>query len=138
MSTSGYSATPLARKLGIEAGKILLPKSPPPNYADLLAPLPSNVVFAQRLSPRIDIVHLFVDRRIALSRELKSLRHRIRPNAAIWVSWPKKSSKVPTDVTEATIRAIALPLGFVDIKVCAINPTWSALKLVIRKSLRPS
>lgn len=135
-SNSGYSGTPLFRKLGIEEGTVLLPKSVPAEYHSWLEPLPDDVVFARRLSAKTDIVHLFTTERSVLTRELKKLRGRIRPNAAIWVSWPKKASKVPTTVTEDTIRQIALPLGFVDIKVCAVSEVWSALKLVIRKTLR--
>ncbi|MDB4473499.1 hypothetical protein N9023_00705 [Opitutaceae bacterium] len=135
-ATSGYSSTPLFRKLGIEVGTIVLPKFAPTEYPDWLAPLPKDVVFAGRLSRNTDIVHLFTTERTVLMRERKNLRPRIRPNAAVWVSWPKKSSKVPTTVTEDTIRQVALPMGFVDIKVCAVSEVWSALKLVIRKTLR--
>jgi len=82
------------------------------------------------------VVHLFVDRRAALQALLDSLRGLVAPAAAVWVSWPKKASRVPTDITEDTIREIALPLGFVDVKVCAVSEVWSGLKLVIRKELR--
>jgi hypothetical protein len=82
------------------------------------------------------VVHVFVDRKSALSKELAELRKQIRGNALVWVSWPKKSSKVPTDITDDTIREVALPLGFVDVKVCAVTEVWSGLKLVIRKELR--
>jgi len=81
-------------------------------------------------------VHLFADSREVLTQALKRLRTRIRPDAAIWVSWPKKASKVPTDITEDSIREVALPLGLVDIKVCAVSEVWSGLKLLIRKELR--
>lgn len=82
------------------------------------------------------MVHLFADSREVLTQALKRLRTRIRPDAAIWVSWPKKASKVPTDITEDSIREVALPLGLVDIKVCAVSEVWSGLKLLIRKELR--
>jgi hypothetical protein len=82
------------------------------------------------------LVHLFADSREVLTQALKRLRTRIRPDAAIWVSWPKKASKVPTDITEDSIREVALPLGLVDIKVCAVSEVWSGLKLLIRKELR--
>ncbi len=81
-------------------------------------------------------MHLFADSREVLTQALKRLRTRIRPDAAIWVSWPKKASKVPTDITEDSIREVALPLGLVDIKVCAVSEVWSGLKLLIRKELR--
>jgi hypothetical protein len=88
------------------------------------------------VSADVDVVHLFVDRRADLKSQLEDLRGRIAPAAAVWVSWPKKASKVPTDITEDTIRALALPIGFVDVKVCAVSEVWSGLKLVIRKALR--
>ena len=81
-------------------------------------------------------MHLFADSREVLTQALKRLRTRILPDAAIWVSWPKKASKVPTDITEDSIREVALPLGLVDIKVCAVSEVWSGLKLLIRKELR--
>jgi hypothetical protein len=134
--TAGYSGTPLARKLGIAAGSRVAALHAPDDYLDWLAPLPEDVRFAARVSTATDVVHVFVDRRAELAAQLDSLRGRIAPAAAVWVSWPKKASKVPTDITEDTIRAIALPLGFVDVKVCAVSDVWSGLKLVIRKELR--
>ena len=135
-STPGYSGTPLARKLGIAAGSRVLVVRAPEGYADWLAPLPEGVRFDAKVSTAVDVVHLFVDRRAELKAQLDSLRTRIAPAAAVWVSWPKKASKVPTDITEDTIRELALPLGFVDVKVCAVTQVWSGLKLVIRKELR--
>ena len=135
-ATPGYSGTPLARKLGIAAGSRVAALHAPDDYLDWLAPLPAGVRFAARASATTDVVHVFVDRRAELAAQLDSLRGRIAPAAAVWVSWPKKASKVPTDITEDTIRAIALPLGFVDVKVCAVSDVWSGLKLVIRKELR--
>jgi hypothetical protein len=134
--TSGYSGTPLARKLGIASGTQLLVRQAPEHYREWLEPLPSGVIFARRLSAAVDVVHVFVTARSTLQRELASLREAIRADAAIWVSWPKKAAKLPTDITEETIRALALPLGFVDVKVCAVTEVWSGLKLVIRKALR--
>ena len=89
-----------------------------------------------RLSADTDIVHLFATKRRDLAAALASFRARMRPDAAIWVSWPKKSSGVATDITEDTIREIALPMGLVDIKVCAVDEVWSGLKLVIRREQR--
>ena len=135
-SNSGYSGTPLARKLGIVAGSRVVPLHAPDDYLDWLAPMPEGVRFEARVSAATDVVHVFTDRRAELAAQLDSLRGRIAPAAAVWVSWPKKASKVPTDITEDTIREIALPLGFVDVKVCAVSAVWSGLKLVIRKELR--
>ena len=94
------------------------------------------MVFETKLSEGTNIVHLFVEKKEVLAKKLSNLRKTIPANAAVWVSWPKKSSKVPTDITEETIREVALPLGFVDVKVCAVNEVWSGLKLMIRKELR--
>jgi len=135
-ATPGYSGTPLAKKLGIAEGSCVLPIAAPDDYVDLLAPLPGDVHFEKRIGPDVDIAHIFADRRSELHRHLAALRGKLRPDAAIWVSWPKKAAKVPTDITEDTIREVALPLGFVDIKVCAVSGVWSGLKLVLRKELR--
>ena len=135
-STAGYSGTPLARKLGIAAGSRVVVLNAPDGYRDRLAPLPEGVRFEGEVSAATDVVHVFVDRRSEMTMQLEALRARIAPAAAVWVSWPKKASKVPTDITEDTIREVALPLGFVDVKVCAVSEVWSGLKLVIRKELR--
>lgn len=134
--TAGYSGTPLARKLGIKEGSTVMPLDAPAGYARLLGALPAGASIATRIGPTIDIAHVFATRRVDLARELKRLRRALRPDAATWVSWPKKASKVPTDITEDVIRELALPLGFVDIKVCAVTEVWSGLKLVVRKELR--
>jgi len=133
---AGYSDTPLAKKLGIKEGfKVLLVKAPA-QYRALLAPLPASVRFTSTANSSTNLVHAFTTERSALARLLNTLRKKLSDEAAIWVSWPKKSSKVRTDITEDAIREIALPLGFVDIKVCAVNDVWSGLKLVVRKELR--
>lgn len=133
---AGYSKTPLARKLGIRSGATIYVSGAPDNYEDLLDPLPPGVRIVSRLTKVVDIAHVFTDRRARLKRALISIRARMKPNAAIWVSWPKKSSKVPSDLSEDGIREIALPMGLVDIKVCAVDDVWSGLKLVIRQELR--
>lgn len=133
---TGYSSTPLVKKPGINEQTRMFVKGAPENYRQLLEPLPAGVVFDLRLTQSTDLVHVFVDRKSLLGRELTSLSRKIRRDAVVWISWPKKSSRVPTDITEATIRELALPLGFVDIKVCAVTGIWSGLKLVIRKQLR--
>jgi hypothetical protein len=133
---AGYSDTPLARKLGIKEGfKIFVVKAPA-QYRAILAPLPASLRFTSTANSSTNLVHAFATERSALARLLNTLRRKLSHEAAIWVSWPKKSSKVPTDITEDTIREIALPLGFVDIKVCAVTEVWSGLKLVVRKELR--
>ncbi len=133
---AGYSDTPLAKKLGIKEGfKVFLVKAPA-QYRALLAPLPASVRFTSTANSSTNLVHAFATERSALARLLNTLRKKLSDEAAIWVSWPKKSSKVRTDITEDAIREIALPLGFVDIKVCAVNDVWSGLKLVVRKELR--
>jgi hypothetical protein len=117
--TTGYSGTPLAKKLGIAEGKTVFVAGAPAQYKELLAPLPPKVRFASKVAADTDIVHVFVRKRKELEDRLRRLFAAIRPNAAVWVSWPKKSAKVPSDITEDVIREVALPLGFVDVKVCA-------------------
>ncbi len=132
----GYSGRPLAAKLGIVAGSCVCALAAPKEYRALLAPVPTGVVFGRAVSRDTDVIHLFVTERARLLAGLTALRTEIRPDAAVWVSWPKQASKVPTDVTEDVIRAVALPMGYVDVKVCAVSEVWSGLKLVIRKELR--
>jgi Protein of unknown function (DUF3052) len=132
----GYSGTPLAAKLGIKAGAGLFLVGAPDNYKELLSPMPDGVRLLKKFSSNADIAHVFVTRKTDLAKWLGDLLPLLNPEGVIWVSWPKKSSKVPSDVTEDTIRELALPLGLVDIKVCAVDEVWSGLKLVIRKALR--
>ena len=133
---TGYSGTPLARKLGIKAGSRLAVSGAPKNYKDLVTPLPQGVQFQRSLGASTDIAHVFATKRAELDRTLREALKKMKPDAAIWVSWPKKAAKVETDITEDTIREIALPMGLVDIKVCAVDETWSGLKLVLRKEKR--
>ena len=132
----GYSGTPLAKKLGIKEGQSILALGAPGTYREWLDPLPPEVRFVSRLSASTDLVHAFVTRRRDLEKTLTAVRPKLQPTGALWVSWPKKAARVPTDITEDTIGEVALPLGFVDIKVCAVDEVWSGLKLVIRKELR--
>jgi hypothetical protein len=134
--TSGYSGTPLSAKLGYKAASRVLLVNAPADYAALLEPMPDGLVFEPKASARTEFAHVFVTQKEELAGLLTSLRQALKPAAAVWVSWPKKSSRVPTTVTEDTIRVLALPLGFVDIKVCAVSEVWSGLKLVVRKDLR--
>jgi hypothetical protein len=133
---SGYSGTPLAKKLGYKPGIRAAAVGAPQEYQSWLHPLTAGVTFERAASSTTDLVHVFVTEQASLSKHLVSLRKRLKPEASLWVSWPKKASKVPTDITEDTIRKLALPLGFVDIKVCAVSEVWSGLKLVVRKELR--
>jgi hypothetical protein len=133
---SGYSGTPLAKKLGIRAHARLYVRAAPDNYRELLAPLPEGVHSVRRIDPRTDLIHLFATRAAALARALPAARRAMRIDAVIWVSWPKRLSGVDTDISENDVRALALPLGLVDVKVCAVDGTWSGLKLVLRKSER--
>jgi len=135
-SAAGYSGTPLSKKLGLKPASRVLAIAAPDEYMSLLEPLPHGVVFERCPGPRVGIAHVFVREREELARNLASLRRKLKPDAAIWVSWPKKAAKVPTDVTEDVVRAVASPLGLVDIKVCAVTEVWSGLKLVVRKELR--
>jgi hypothetical protein len=132
----GYSGTPLAKKLGITGPMTLVAIAAPADYREWLGALPANVKIVNKTSKSIRAAHVFVTRRSVLKHQLTALRSRLDETGFVWVSWPKKSAKVDTDVSEDTIREVALPLGFVDIKVCAVSETWSGLKLVIRKSER--
>ena len=115
--------------------RVLVLSAPKP-YADLVSPLPEAVATCDTPGPDVDLAHLFVTRRDALEGALVRLRTSLRPAVPVWVSWPKRSARVPTDVTEDVIRAVALPMGYVDVKVCAVDATWSGLKLVVRVANR--
>ena len=136
MATVGYSGTPLAKKLGIKPGARIHVSGAPKPYLKSLEPLPADVTFEKVVSESIDLIHVFTDSRAKLASALAQCRKTMRPDAILWVSWPKKASKVRTDITEDTVREVALPMGLVDVKVCAVDEVWSGLKLVIRKELR--
>jgi len=133
---AGYSGTPLAKKLGISATTRLAALGAPADYEALLAPWPEGARISRTLVADADLVHLFATERDALAGELARLRRRLGDDVPLWVSWPKKASRVPTTLTEDVLRELALPLGFVDVKVCAVSDVWSGLKLVVRKELR--
>jgi hypothetical protein len=135
-AVAGYSGTPLAKKLGIKDGSRVFLANAPDNYARMVAPLPAGVRMVGTIDDRTDLIHIFVVRRRDLDTAVTRTLRLMRTDAVVWISWPKKSSGVATDVTEDTIREVALPLGLVDIKVCAVDDTWSGLKLVIRKERR--
>lgn len=139
---AGYSGTPLAVKLGQKTAYRALFVGMP---AQLAPALTAPKFMELRETPSVtsktnkgpfEYVHLFVTKRAALASALPMLQERLSPDGMIWVSWPKKASKVETDITEDTIREICLPIGLVDVKVCAVDETWSGLKLMIRKELR--
>ncbi len=136
--SAGYSGTPLPRKLGIRAGQRIAFLDAPPEFADALGPLPEGVG-APRTSARgpLDLVVAFFTERRRLQRRLPRLIAALDPAAALWIAWPKRASGVETDVTEDVVRELGLAAGVVDVKVCAIDATWSGLKLVIRVQDRP-
>lgn len=133
---TGYSGTPLVKKLGIKANSELCVLNAPDNHATLVAQMPEGVRTVKKFAASADLIHLFVTLRIDLENTLALIRPKLKSDGVVWVSWPKKTSKAATDITEDTIRAVALPMGFVDVKVCAVDEKWSGLKLVIRKALR--
>jgi len=129
---AGYSNTTLSKKLGIKPGFKVRFITPPEHYFDLLEGLPVDLEFFEDPESGIDFVHYFTKQASELEKVLPALKTEIVSNGMIWVSWPKKASKVPTDVTEDVIRGLALSIGLVDVKVCAVDAVWSGLKLVIR------
>ena len=131
---AGYSGTPLATKLGIKPGHEVALFRPPPDFEKTLGELPENVHVQVGLAGKtpLDVIVAFFSKRAELERQVASLRRRMAPACGLWIGWPKKASGVPTDMTENVVREIALPTGLVDNKVCAIDETWSGLRLVIR------
>ena len=136
MATAGYSGTPLAKKLGVKTGSTWAVLNEPSGFRDWLAPLPDGVSFRKSIGRSPDAVVLFSKRRGPLQRRVEEAAAAVFPDGFIWVGWPKKSSEVPTDITEDVVREIAFPLGLVDTKVCAISDVWSGLRIVWRKELR--
>lgn len=131
MLSAGYSGTSLVKKLGFKEGFLIRLIQPPAYYLQLFADFPLSARLITDSKTKVDCIHYFVVNAKELSDEIKSLRNQIKPDGFIWVSWYKKSSKKKTDITEDFIRTVALKNGLVDIKVCAIDDVWSALKLVI-------
>jgi hypothetical protein len=131
---AGYSGTPLATKLGIKARHLVALFRSPPEFEQTLADLPEGVRVQTGLAGKapLDVIVAFVTKRAELERQLPALRRRMAPACGLWVAWPKKASGVATDMTENVVREVALPTGLVDNKVCAIDDTWSGLRLVIR------
>ena len=134
---AGYSGKPLASKLGMDKPMIVYTVDAPAQYREWLGHLTPGVHLRTSPPKPLTAAHVFVTRREELKKRLSTLRKSIDPSGFVWVSWPKKAAKVETDVTEDTIRELALPQGWVDVKVCAVSEVWSGLKLVVRKSERP-
>ena len=133
---AGYSGTPLLQKLGIKSGMRVIAISAPENYRALLGKLPDDVEFTNRPHLGAQFIHFFVKRRSDLEKQIHRLLKTLANDGTLWVSWPKKSAGMESDITEDVIRAVALPLGLVDVKVCAVDETWSGLKLMIRRERR--
>jgi hypothetical protein len=136
MAAAGYSGTPLAKKLGLRDGQRVWFGAMPDSVRDEIDEYALELCPVADPAQGIDAAHIFVTARSELEAMLAQLRRQIAPDGQVWVSWPKKASGVATDIVEDTIREVCLPLGFVDTKVCAVDETWSGLKLVIRKELR--
>ncbi len=130
MPTVGYSGASLVKKLGIKPAMKILLVNPPDNYFDLLE---TDIQKQIIRSGSADFVHLFAVKRSDLEKNFLQLIKKLPANAIIWISWYKKAAKIPTDITEDTIREIVLPTGWVDVKVCAVSELWSGLKIVLRK-----
>jgi hypothetical protein len=131
--SAGYSGTPLAKKLGVKDGQRSWRLDMPDSVA---AEIDASPLLLDAPEPGLELAHIFVTRRATLEAELTRLRPLLVAAGMIWVSWPKKAAKLDTDVTEDVVREVALPMGLVDVKVCAVDAVWSGLKLVIRKTLR--
>ena len=129
---AGSSAKPLAEKLGIKEGFVVVVIHPPHDYIRLLGRLPERVTVRERLDGRVDMIHAFVRTRADLAARFLSWKNALPPDGSLWVSWPKRAAGVPTDLTEDVVRAVASAKGLVDVKVCAVDETWSGLKLVYR------
>jgi hypothetical protein len=133
----GYSGTPLARKLGIKEGSRVALLGAPEGFDDDVAPLPDGVHVLRRLAPRLDVAVLFVTERRDLEKRFPAVAASITPAGGLWVAWPKRASRVATDLTEDVLREVGLPQGLVDNKVCAVTDVWSGLRFVWRLENRP-
>jgi hypothetical protein len=134
---AGYSGTPLAKKLGIKPGQRVAFPSAPDGFSELLGELPDGVSVKSRARPPLDVIVFFTTGRAELERRLPALRRAMDPAAGLWIAWPKRTSGVETDMTEDVARELGLANKLVDNKVCAIDDTWSGLRLVIRRQDRP-
>lgn len=136
MPEAGYSGRPLSAKLGLKPGMICWRHQVPEDISALLQTQDPGAIILATPEPGVECAHVFVTERVELAGQLETLRGLLDPDGMIWVSWPKKASKLPTDITEDTIRELCLPMGLVDVKICAVDGIWSGLKLMIRKELR--
>jgi hypothetical protein len=135
---AGYSGTPLAKKLGIKPGHRVAFPAAPEGFRDLLGALPDDVDVRSRARGPLDVIVFFTTRRAELDRRLPSLRRALDPGGGLWIAWPKRASGVKTDMTEDVARDLGYANALVDNKVCAIDETWSGLRLVIRLKDRPA
>src|ERR1700676_5472546 len=133
---AGYPGNPPVQSFGIKPGFCIFAMGAPAAYSDIVGRLPADVTVATRLQAPLDMAHVFATELPGLAAKLRGCRAAIESDGMIWVSWPKKSSGVTTDLTDVVVRDTALPLGLVDIKVCAIDEIWSGLKFVIPKDQR--
>lgn len=136
MATAGYSGTPLPKKLGLKDGGTLVLLNAPAGISTELAPLPDGATMATKQSATSNLLVLFCANTAALKKSLPAVAKKLPADGSLWISWPKKSSKLFVDLTENIIREVVLPTGLVDVKVCAVNADWSGLKLMVRKELR--
>ena len=135
--TAGYSGTPLVKKLGIKPGQTILILNPPDDYAATLGDLPDDVTQAEKLAGPMDFIQFFTKERAELEDRFDSLKAALKPDGMLWISWPKKASKIPTDLDGNRVREIGLAHGLVDVKVAAVDAIWSGLKFVYRLEDRP-
>jgi hypothetical protein len=133
---AGYSGTPLVQKLGIKSGTVIALLGAPDGFDDLLVGLPDDVTIRRRSQGHLDLAMSFQTERAVLEQRLPTILKALDKAGSLWVAWPKKASKVPTDITEDTVREVVLPIGLVDVKVCAIDPIWSGLKVMWRRENR--
>lgn len=129
---AGYSGTPLVKKLGIKPGQRIALLSGPPRYLQNLGPLPAKVSCGEELSEKLDFIQLFVTSQAELKACFGKAKRCLAVDGSLWISWPKKASGVATDLNENAVREVGLALGLVDVKVCAVDDTWSGLKFVFR------
>ena len=130
--TEGCSGTPLIKKLGYKAGMKAFVINAPENYFEMLGELPEDISFVKRAYKELDMIHWFLDSQNELLKKLESVKNQIKKDGTIWISWPKKSSGKPSDLDDNIIRNAVLDCGLVDVKVCAVDETWSALKAIYR------
>jgi hypothetical protein len=135
---AGYSGTPLPKKLGIGADVRFGVRNPPDGFDEAFGEMPVGATRATRIAAPLDVVVSFHRQTAELLKAWPALCKAVAPNGAVWIGWPKKSSGLPTDITENRLRDELLPTGWVDTKVCAIDDTWSGLRFVLRKELRPT